>query len=64
MVACLLIFIPLSYWYKLRNRDDIFNYHIAVEDFYENDLNRREQYNNSADAEQLMHSDSLLPNDT
>ena len=45
MVACLLIFIPLSYWYKLRNRDDIFNYHIAAEDFYENDFNRRDQHN-------------------
>ena len=32
MVACLLIFIPLSYWYKLHNRDDIFIYHIVAED--------------------------------
>ena len=63
MVACLLIFIPLSYWYKLRNRDDIFNYHIVAEDFYENDFNRREQYYNSVDDEPLMYSDSLLPND-
>ena len=44
MVACLLIFIPLSYWYKLRKRDEIFNYHIVAEDFYENDFNRRDQH--------------------
>ena len=60
MVVCLLIFIPLSYWYKLRNRDDIFHYHMVVEDFYENDFNRREQYYNSVDNEPLTHSDSLL----
>ena len=65
MVACLLIFIPLSYWYKLRNRDDIFNYHIVAEDFYENDFNRRDQYYNSVNDEPLMDSDSLLlPDDT
>ena len=63
MVGCLLIFIPLSYWYKLHNRDDIFNYHIAAEDFHENDFNRRDQYYNSINDEPLMDSDSLLLQD-
>ena len=61
MVACLLIFISLSYWYKLRNKDDIFNYYIAAEELYENDFNRREQYYKSVDDQPLMDSDSLLP---
>ena len=62
MVACLLIFIPLSYWYKLRNRDDIFNYHIAAEDFYENDFNKRDQHHyNTFDDRPLYNNTLLLP---
>ena len=58
MVACLLLFMPLSYCYKLRNRDDNFNPYIAAEDYYENDFNRRDKYGSTHDNE--YSSESLL----
>ena len=60
MVACLVLFIPLSYCYKLRNRDDNFNPYIAVEDYYENDFNRREIYGSTSESgNQYLYSQSL-----
>ena len=37
-------YILLSYWYKLRLRDDTFNQHHVVEQYYEKDLQRRDEY--------------------
>ena len=44
MAACLVLFVPLGYWYKLRTRDDVFNPHIIAEEYYEKDFINHQKY--------------------
>ena len=44
MVVCLVGVIIVGKWYKLRQRDDPFNAYAVVENYYERDFERRDNY--------------------
>ena len=49
MVVCLVGVIIVGKWYKLRQRDDPFNAYAIVENYYERDFERRDNYGSVED---------------